>query len=848
MASLLNNASLLLNPAGSIISYQEDKIYSVLPKDGTGDFTFSGGDGGTRVNQQGYIEQTPANLMTYSEVVSNWTGNLFNNWIVCAVTSDIVVAPNGTLTGDRIGDGYGSFNQSAPATPGQTYTYSVYLKNVDLSANFYVYVAWGLNGSLVSYVTAGSQINVSTLSTSEWTRLTFTATAPASGINQMQFGPCPFTGYGTNPAGRKLDVWGGMINIGSTAFPYQPTTDRLNYPRITYQNGRGALLQEPQRTNLFIQSQNFSTAYGVYNYTQTLNAAISPDGTQNASKIVETTGNGGHQYEPSFSATSGQAYTISIFVKAAERTQFHIFAFADNGVFNGTDALYDIAAGTVISGTGASIEKWPNGWYRCIRTMTAGATGTGYWGIGIAKNGVSSYVGESGFGIYMWGGQNEAGEFASTYIPTTSATVTRPIDQFFKNDSPALNTTSWTFYMSGVNIGKNQNASGNPIDAPNWSFDSGAGPYGANSIHNYNNTVYYYDTVNGAAFLGAIGSTTTKFAVTKNGTTFKFFRDGVLTTTSTLSLASNVWDSFRMYGDVDGQGQAFSNNPSTLAILPSALSDSDAQSLTAIRSGSGGNISYYGPYTIHTFTGSATFTPSFTGPVEVLVVAGGGSGGGDVGGGGGGGQVLYNSSYGVAAGTGITVTIGAGGGYSTLYNSCGLIGSNSSFGGLSALGGGGGHGRDPSSTGQAPNTGYNGGGGSYDFSTATAGNGGFAGGNSAGGGTTSNGNGGGGGAGGVGVAGTTSKGGNGGPGALYSITGFATRYAGGGGGSFYSTTDRSKIGFGTDGGGDGGYQGGVFALDGVANTGGGGGGGGSTAAPNNNGRGGSGIVIVRYLT
>jgi hypothetical protein len=32
MASLLNNASLLLNPAGSIISYQEDKIYSVLPK------------------------------------------------------------------------------------------------------------------------------------------------------------------------------------------------------------------------------------------------------------------------------------------------------------------------------------------------------------------------------------------------------------------------------------------------------------------------------------------------------------------------------------------------------------------------------------------------------------------------------------------------------------------------------------------------------------------------------------------------------------------------------------------------------------------------------------------------
>jgi hypothetical protein len=61
MASLLNNASLLLNPAGSTIAYKEDKIYSVIPNNGAGDFTFSGGDGGTRVNQQGYIEQTPAN-------------------------------------------------------------------------------------------------------------------------------------------------------------------------------------------------------------------------------------------------------------------------------------------------------------------------------------------------------------------------------------------------------------------------------------------------------------------------------------------------------------------------------------------------------------------------------------------------------------------------------------------------------------------------------------------------------------------------------------------------------------------------------------------------------------------
>ena len=668
----------------------------------------------------------------------------------------------------------------------------------------------------------------------------------------MQFGPCPFTGYGTNPSGQQIDVWGGMINLGSTALPYQPTTDRLNYPRITYQNGRGALLQEPQRTNLYVGSQDFSIAYTKYQITLTANAAISPNGTQNATKFVDNTASGVyHQIEPNFSATSGVTYTMSVFVKAAEHTQFHIFAFADNGVFNSTDAVYDVAAGTVISGTGASIEKWPNGWFRCIRTLTSGATGTGYWGIGAAKNGSAAYTGDGSSGVYVWGAQNEAGEFASTYIPTTSATVTRPLDEFFKNDSPALNTTSWTFYMSGVNIGKNQNSSGANIDNVNWSFDSGAGPYGPNSLHNYNNTVYYYDTVNGPANLGDIGSTTTKFAVTKNGTTFKLFRNGVLFSTNTLSLASNVWDSFRMYGLTDAQGQAYSNNPSTVAILPSALSDAEAQSLTTVRSGSGGTISYYGPYTIHTFTGSATFTPSFSGEVEVLVVAGGGGAGGG-GGGGGAGGLLYVSSAGVSQGTGYTITVGAGGvGYNS--NTAGTNGSNSSAFGLNTIGGAGG---SAMVNGQASLIGGSGGGGTINTiaGSGTVGQG------------NNGGNGGqhssqvwsvGGGGGGAGAAGQNFNGrgtdlpGNGGIGLPYSISGFSTYYAGGGGGGTQAGTQNGGTG-GLGGGGNGGQGASIssgLAQDGVSGLGGGGGasneGGGVFGKAGN---GGNGIVIVRYLT
>jgi hypothetical protein len=398
--------------------------------------------------------------------------------------------------------------------------------------------------------------------------------------------------------------------------------------------------------------------------------------------------------------------------------------------------------------------------------------------------------------------------------------------------------------MSGVNIGKNQNSSGGALDNVNWSFDSGGGPYGPNSLHNYNNIVFYYDTVNGAANLGAIGNTTTKFAVTKNGTTFKFFRDGVLFSTNVLSLASNVWDSFRMYGTTDAQGQAFSNNPSTLAILPSALSDANAQALTTVRSGSGGNISYYGPYTIHTFTGSATFTPSFNGEVEVLVVAGGGGGGARHGGGGGAGGLIYASSYGVAQGTGITVTIGAGGPgvNSGALGDCGINGSNSIFGGLTAIGGGGGG----SFTSPVPTGGASGGGGGGGSNTSPGGNivgQGNPGGT--GGGPSTTGGGGGGGAGEAGNNASGNTGGDGGDGLPYSISGYSTYYAGGGGGGSEPTQANRSGGLGGGGYGDGQNANGGA---GVPYTGGGGGGTRSFNTALIGGTGGAGVVIVRYLT
>jgi hypothetical protein len=856
MASLLNNASLLLNPAGSIIAYEEDKILSVLPSNGTGDFTFSGGDGGTRVNQQGYVEVTPANLASDSNSFTNnsgftKTGSLSGPF---SSTDGNILTPVGTSEKYS-----GIASLTVPANTVFTFSvYAKYLQNTALALRC-VYsngaqdqsTIFNLQTNTIIGSIPGTHSNPQIISVGGgWFRYSIdinSTTPPAfpllfrvnasNSSGNLSFTPASGDGFYISSA---------QVNTGGLK-PYQPTTDRLNYPRITYQNGRGALLSEPQRTNLFIQSQNFAT-YGVFNYTQTLNAAISPDGTQNASKIVETTGNGGHQYEPSFSATSGQAYTISIFVKAAERTQFHIFAFADNGVFNGTDALYDIAAGTVISGTGASIEKLPNDWYRCIRTLTAGATGTGYWGIGIAKNGVSSYVGESGFGIYMWGGQNEAGSFPTSYIPTTSATVTRPGDVTTKTGaSSVINASEGTIYVDFV-FGDN---------------DTGGSDQNLTMLYSggYSNSVFFacygstikklYGWITNGATQVAIQSPTlykgqrVKAALTYKNNDYIMYVNGVSAGTQAQPVPS--LDTIIVGSQVGGAAQA-PNPLATTALFNTRLTNTQLAELTTVRSGSGGNISYYGPYTVHTFTGSATFTPSFTGPVEVLVVAGGGAGGGgDVGGGGGAGGLLYVSSYGVSQGTGITVTIGAGGAGVANASLAGGNGSNSVFGGLTAIGGGGG-------AGWTKGTGNDGGSGGGSTFYGTGGKG-----------IPGQGNDGGTGGiagppypqcggGGAGEAGfphqSSTVAGNGGDGLSYSISGFSTYYAGGGGGATEgspgspSSTGTPGTG-GLGGGGNGGSQGAsTLGTPGVNGLGGGGGG----CDPQAGASGGSGIVIVRYLT
>ena len=244
-----------------------------------------------------------------------------------------------------------------------------------------------------------------------------------------------------------------------------------------------------------------------------------------------------------------------------------------------------------------------------------------------------------------------------------------------------------------------------------------------------------------------------------------------------------------------------------------------------------------------TSTGAGTFNvPTGVQSIDVMLVAGGGAGGSGTAGGGGAGGMVEVNGFPVTPGSSISYNVATGASPSGTNGGVGPSGGDSTFGSLTAKGGGRGGSGEPANPGP-PTSGGSGGGasgyptyrypsgspGTQPSQPGTSGSSGYG---NPGGNISGDGGGGGGGAGGSGGGG---GGGSGGPGRSSSISGSAVTYAGGGAGS---------IGGGAGPGGGGGFSG-SQGLGGTNNRGGGGGGGWDYGSGVSGG-GGSGIIIVKY--
>lgn len=220
-------------------------------------------------------------------------------------------------------------------------------------------------------------------------------------------------------------------------------------------------LVELASTNLCLQSESLDNAsWTKTSVTISADATTAPDGASTADKLVEDSGAGiAPRIEQAFTgATDNTNQTTSFFVKAAERSWCSIWIRKkDNAVVGAAFNLGSGAWGTAVSAgvTRHAPIALTNGWYRISITVDtlSGATTPGGQLRVQQSDSISTITGDGTSGIYAWGAQYEANRsFPTSYIPTTTASVTRAVDNF-SYPVPTTVPEAMTFYLKFIERG-----------------------------------------------------------------------------------------------------------------------------------------------------------------------------------------------------------------------------------------------------------------------------------------------------------------------------------------------------------------------------------------------------------
>jgi hypothetical protein len=400
--------------------------------------------------------------------------------------------------------------QTLGAINGVTYTHSIYAKKgtnnfIQLAGTGGIYTAgnvfanFDLNNGVVGSVGAGSTATITNVGNG-WYRCTMTATATATASGNAILICLVESATASRAEANSLTtnvfIWGAQLVEGTDAKPYFATTNRQDVPRIDFRNADGTLsscgrlLLEPQRTNSMLYSQAINSWAFKTELTITDNNTISPDGTQNASYIQQTTGGNAVTFQSqNVNVTTGQIQTISFFAKAKEVTSVSFRLGGVTGWSGGVRPTFtcDLTNGTItlIAGTATvSSQNIGNGWYRfvivtsavLITTTTTLQTPTG-----------AVFSPNSGDGFYLWGVQWEQNAtYPTTYIPTTTAAVTRIADAASKTGVSSLigqtegtlfvditltSRSSFSYFAIAPNLGATNTYIGIGISASSISFE-----------------------------------------------------------------------------------------------------------------------------------------------------------------------------------------------------------------------------------------------------------------------------------------------------------------------------------------------------------------------------------------
>jgi hypothetical protein len=549
--SLFTDASLVMIPSG----YKDQKVYSVTPTDGTGDLTFTrSNDTATRVNSSGLIEKVRTNEVLYSNdfTYAGWAN------VNVTITPNNTTGPFGEQNATKVeltGAGAYIAQQISVSNP-PFITFSIYAKagtqNIFRLRESYYY-----GTQVVFDLTTGTIISgTGTIESvgSGWYKVSITQayTAGQTAIN--------FT-YDSTAASGYFFAFGAQYEISDAPTGYIPTLGSAvsvgpvaNLPRLDYSGGATcpSLLLEPQRTNSASQSEDFNGWPTKVNVTTTANYAVSPDGYTNADRLVFTSN--GYMYPSSgVTQTNGVVYTLSCYAKR-------------NG--SGTQSI-----GFFKDGSGVVDNAWTltSNWQRFTYTYTAGNASLA--GIG----------GISGADVSVYGFQFEIGAYATSYIPTLSAAVTRGADACSKTGiSSLLPSTEGTVFIDA------------DINFDNSNFTILGSTY-VNGATMFTNSVYFYinnnkidgQIWNTPAFTGWTGLSPSlangrhKFAISWKASDFVYYIDGNLIASSTAYSAVPTGMNRLDIGDYYGS-YGTNNKYNQLLIFKTRLSNADLATLTTI--------------------------------------------------------------------------------------------------------------------------------------------------------------------------------------------------------------------------------------------------------------------------
>jgi len=187
-------------------------------------------------------------------------------------------------------------------------------------------------------------------------------------------------------------------------------------------------------TNLVVRSEEFNLSpWATFGATIVADAAVAPNGTLTADKLIPDAGTSGLQRSVSLvldKSTNAPAFVVSVFVKPDEFTRLN---FRIEPSTPGTSLIagcqFNLNEGTITGRFGniflQTITFEDGGWLRLSLGAVLGTESAIRWRI---TTGLGDEVPDGTSGVLLWGAQAEESSFLSVYKPTSGTVVSTQND------------------------------------------------------------------------------------------------------------------------------------------------------------------------------------------------------------------------------------------------------------------------------------------------------------------------------------------------------------------------------------------------------------------------------------